>query len=591
MPNQFWPPPIVIDLLRFVGGLSNRKVRLLKSGLPGKRDMHALNQNLLQSRDLSEVRSFEDSGYLLFLYELGYQLDLFTEQQGQLVPRIAHTHAWAQRSPFEQQTDVFDAYCRMVLWNESNEWGALQLYDVEEPSQTTQLSISSVLRARKALLAQLPDLLQDTPTVEECLNRCKTYNDDWLRLAPEGEGSYEGILRHTEEGIQTLHYPDDWHDVDGFFLHQLFQTSLQWLGCITSYTDFNGVEHYTLAETWLNSAELPDHMQHPSYCVVEANLDVLLFPGANQAALLLQLERFCIPLDGERIVRYHIDKKRFFNALQTGYSFQHVHHFLEQNSRTPVPTNVLQLVQNWFQQSNQIVISKQGAIIEASTESELADKLKHWPETIPYTLLNATTLFVPSYAHAELRAWLHTQGPTQEIDYKRTLPKSLHIHSSLQVEIIPPVDLLAETVLNKIAEPLECSGRGQRVQFQITRETLERAFQDGWTYEQILRELELRTKVFSSTDRLRLESFAKSIGHVFAGEIFVVMTEDSDVLDRLEHEGGLGTYLHRLGATTAWVAAEHKERVRELLQTYSLPTTDCPRDILFPAPADEEEQE
>ena len=65
-----------------IGVFRRRRCRLLKSGLPGKRDFVEINRLLQNPQNLASIRRLEEAGYLLFLYELGYRLELFEERSG-----------------------------------------------------------------------------------------------------------------------------------------------------------------------------------------------------------------------------------------------------------------------------------------------------------------------------------------------------------------------------------------------------------------------------------------------------------------------------------------------------------------------------
>jgi hypothetical protein len=572
MTHQFWPPPLLIDLFRIIGRIRQKPIRLLKNGLPGKRDMKALNQLLLAPLDIDETAQFSQSGYLLFLYEIGYQLDFLTERDGHIHPSLDTIEAFAECTPFQQQQQMLEAYTGMVLWDETRQLDELTFHFPDE-IEPDALPIGTVQQARKSILAWLQHLPEETQrepfTERELLEQWRIQHPDLLSLATPLHDTYINVLLQQNGSLTQAKHPDDWMQIEGQFLSRVLHTSLRWLGCVQQVP---GTEDTTfqIADTWFAQELIPSAIQYPSEMIVQANLDIMLFPGRDQLTLVNHIEAFCKPIDGERILRYHIDKKRFFAALQKGLSFEQILHLLEQHSRTPLPSNIAQLLQSWHQQSSQIIISKRGAVLETSTETELLQLLQKWPDTIPYSILNTQSIFVPFHGHKALKQWLKQQPPIPEIDLERRPPQCLTIHADLRVTLQPPADLLVKPLLERVSTRTHKKKQPANTYF-ITQESLQLAIEQGLSFDEIVDFLESRAKVFSSTARLRLEAFANQIGNVFLGEAVVLATEDPDTMDRLFHEGGLSQTLTRLGPTVALAPANKRKEAEALLQSVSLP--------------------
>lgn len=588
MPNQLWPPPLLIDLFRFSGVLFHKRIKLLKSGLPGKRDFIHLNQQLLSPLDLTDLRSFEDTGYLLFLYEIGYQLDFFEESDGALKPNRERAALFLGLSPYQQQQELLDAYQRMVLWNESLSLEEVRFHTSDD-EEDAHLPLAQLFQARRQILTWLSEA-EDQEPLSQWFQRARQDDANYLGLAPEsGKGVYPTVLLQVEGNSQPARYPRDWEEIEGRFLKRVLQTSLTWLGCVR--LDDADDPEVSLAETYLTEETLPPSIAGPSELVLQSNHDLLLFPGHNQLALIAELESFCRPIDGERILRYKLDKRRFFQALQQGDTYEQMRQLLERHSRTSIPLNIDQLLQSWHQQSNQIVISKKGAVLQTDTQEELIELLTHWPKGVPYTIASQRAVFVPFYAHEPLRRWLASRPKLQEINYARKLPTCLRIDAQLQIQVVPPFDLLVEPFLSRIATRLEPDpAYPTRPLFEMTQETLQRAQEGGLSFDEILDFLEARAKVFSSTAKLRLEAFAGQLGQVYMGATTLLMTEDPQTMDRLFHEGGMGDYLHRIGPTASLLPPTLLKEAQAALKTFSLPNQDDLSSMLAP-PAPEEEDD
>jgi len=569
------PLPLLVDLLRILGVIRRRRPRLLKSGYPGKRDLQSFNKVLTQPLDAKTFRSLQDSGYILFLYELGYQLDLFEEKQGQLRLNEEHCFDFFSSSYLQQQRVLQETFPGMVLWNELHEVPALvKLPDDEDTSLIDPWRTSSVLKARQLLTEALPSLLETPKTTEECTDWLLEHLSPQINIAPQDDSDVYPRLAFQEnkKSRTPARFPEDQARLEGQFWEVLLTQSLHWMGWIES--DMQGA--WVLTQDFLvprSNEEETTYPQTPSL-LVQANLECLLFPSPHTMTHIYQIEKFCKPLDGDQLLRYRFDKDTFSNALQQGLSYQQCVDFLSEQSRIPIPENVLQVLKSWYNQCNQIVISKKGAILEASNKEELDQWTKEVLQGLPSVRLDDTHLFIPSHAHKQLRKKLQKRH-VQNIDYDQPPSRFINVNSQLRIDVeVLKQDIFAQEFLSKIAKIVTLTP--QRATYQITKETLTQAIEDGKHVEEILEFFETRAHIFPSTARLRLESLTRHIGNVYAGQAELFLTEDEESMDRLLYEGGLSVHLKRIGPAAALIVTNKRKEFESLLESFGLPNQDHP---------------
>lgn len=561
------PSSLQIDLLRLLHLIRQRHPKLLKSGFPGRRDFLLLNKLLFSSQDIEDAKLLDEHSYLLFLYEIAYQLDLFQEIEGRLYVHPTNAHAFFHSSLGEQQEQIFQAYLRLVLWSEMRFATGLQVQLQDAAPHPFPAQIQ--LQARRLLLEKLIAWLSLPLELDDIFHLVKEEEPDLLQLSARFAAQpYASIaVQLPDEKSRQAEHPEDWGVVEGAFVQQMLSQALTWLGLIAPRKSKEAP--FRLQESMLPPSIHPVSSAPPPSngptLLVQPNLEILVFPSPSLMRVLYQLEHFCTPTGGEQILQYRLEKKGFFQALRNGYAYTQIIRLLEEESRMPLPQNLRQQLDSWYQQSSQIVISRQGVVVEASSPKEMAALLEEEFLEIPHYILDAQHIFVPAHAIPLLkRVEAHNQA--QHLHYDQAPIRSLQVDKELFVRLLPQqADLFAETFLQKYAVALPEDRRGPR--YQITQASLASAQKQGHSFDALLHFLEERAQIFPSTARLRLEALTQNIGPVFAGHLPILLVQDERTMDRLLYEGGLGAYTQRIGPKAALLDPAHLDKINGILQS------------------------
>ncbi len=613
------PSPLQIDLLRWIHLIRQRHPKLLKSGFPGRRDFAPLQKLLYSSQHIEEARLLDDHPYLIFIYEIAYQLDLFQEIDGHLYVHPTHAHTFFS-SPLEaQQEHILQAYLRLVLWNEMRfvETVTVQLEDAAPHPFPAQVQI----QARRLLFEKLLGWLEFPLALDDILRLVREEEPDLLQLSARfASQPYASIwIADSPNKQRPALHPRDWPSIEGAFVQQML-SALAWLGLLKP----RRFEHEPFRRQSLStsspsspslsspsSSSLPAlllansiHMAHPIISehsadttnsthstipaqaahsaqaapsgaslyaptlLVQPNLEIIVFPSPSVTRVLYQLEHFCQPTGGEQVLQYRLEKKAFFQALRNGYPYSHILRLLEEESRIPLHSTLRQQLDSWYQQSSQIVISRQGVVIETSDADEMNALLEEEFTEIPHYILDARHLFVPAHALPLLKQ-LSAYHQAQHHHYDQPPSRSLHIDKELHIRLDPQqADLFVETFLQKYAIVLP--DQRKNLLFHITQDSLQQAQQQGFSTQELLQFLEQRAQIFPSTARLRLEALTQQIGPVYAGQVPVLFAQDERTMDRLLYEGGLGAYALRIGPQAALLDPNHQDKINQILDNLGL---------------------
>jgi len=91
--------------------------------------------------------------------------------------------------------------------------------------------------------------------------------------------------------------------------------------------------------------------------VVTPDFEVVLFPTGNDASLVHDLDRFCSREKAGHLFQFQITDKTVHRALSQGMRLSRMIATLEQNSRTPVPQNVVVSVRGWAARAGLLYLS------------------------------------------------------------------------------------------------------------------------------------------------------------------------------------------------------------------------------------------
>ncbi len=92
--------------------------------------------------------------------------------------------------------------------------------------------------------------------------------------------------------------------------------------------------------------------------IVTPDFEVVLFPTGDDAELVHDLDRFCKREKNGHLTHFRILEKGVHRALAEGMFLRRILSTLEQNSRTPVPQNVLYSISDWAAHAGLLQLNK-----------------------------------------------------------------------------------------------------------------------------------------------------------------------------------------------------------------------------------------
>jgi len=103
--------------------------------------------------------------------------------------------------------------------------------------------------------------------------------------------------------------------------------------------------------------------------IVTPDFEVVLFPTGDDSELVHDLDRFCKrEKNGGHLVHFRILEKGVHRALAEGMFLGRILTTLEQNSRTPVPQNVIYSIRDWASHAGLLQLGKKLEVRSENTE-------------------------------------------------------------------------------------------------------------------------------------------------------------------------------------------------------------------------------
>ena len=118
--------------------------------------------------------------------------------------------------------------------------------------------------------------------------------------------------------------------------------------------------------------------------VVTPDFDVVLFPTGDDAELVHDLDRFCQREKVGSLFQFRLAEKSVLRALTQGMALAEIVRTLEENSRTPVPENVLITVQDWATRAGLLFLNSDHVV--RSDNAEVLSRFAQDPGVKAYVL-------------------------------------------------------------------------------------------------------------------------------------------------------------------------------------------------------------
>lgn len=311
---------------------------------------------------------------------------------------------------------------------------------------------------------------------------------------------------------------------------------------------------------WLASAEHAARPQteFPQALIVQANFEILAFRQGLTPDLIAQLSQFAHWRSIGTACLLGLNAEQVYRGLEYGLSFDDMRQLLQRHSLRPVPENVLDALRTWANKRERVVVYENATLIEFASPADLDAAVARGLVEVRVTERIGLVRDENAVEYRHFRL-------TGTRDYGAKVERCITVADdgvTLRIDAAR-ADLLLDSELGRVAEPANSNGdAGSRV-YRLTRATLRRALENGWSLPDLDDWLTQRAGVrLSPAARLLAVPDASTS---FQLERCLVLHAPTDALaDGLMQWAGTRDLIRtRLGPTALLVAEEDVPRLRE----------------------------
>jgi hypothetical protein len=279
--------------------------------------------------------------------------------------------------------------------------------------------------------------------------------------------------------------------------------------------------------------------------VVQPNFQIFAL-GPVSEATLAQLESFADRVKADRSAfEYTLSHAAIYRGQKAGLSIDQIIAFLEEESGTALPQNVLRTLREYGEQHERIVF-RRGVALTESKSPEMMTELWNEPATkshLQQRLTPTVALLKKGRLHA-LRETLLERGLLPAIS-AQTDHCAGRLQASPDGELTPVhegPDLLLESRLQSLAEQHED-------RFRITEGAVRRAAARGIAVKEYLNELnELYHGAMPAALQMRIKAWGRYYGKASLRKAVLLEVKDSATADDLLEDAELAPLLSRFPA-------------------------------------------
>jgi hypothetical protein len=214
----------------------------------------------------------------------------------------------------------------------------------------------------------------------------------------------------------------------------------------------------------------------PQTLLVQPNLEILAYRQGLTPELIASLTKFATWKGLGAACTLQLEPHSVYRALETGDTFSTLVEKLERHGMKAVPTAVLDSLRTWSNKRDRISIFPAAALFEFPGPAELADALARGLHAVRLTDRLA---IVPNESSVDYRHFRLTSTR----DYCLPPEKCVDVEAdgvTLSIDLARS-DLLLETEVQGIAEPLARPGLQGRRLYRLTPASVAAARQAGWS--------------------------------------------------------------------------------------------------------------
>ena len=523
---------IPIRLAQFWKLVWSQPVKRTQQGNLFKRDSDRLAADGVLHGDMLDAQAeLADPG--MFAFAVARQLHWLEGPPDALKPKGVLPELFPGPLPL-LALHVGRAVLQVEEWNELGDQIPYESFATEVPS------------SRAMVLILLAALGEDASTgIDELGDRLAACHPPF-----NAGGSVVGEFKHANRRIELARL---W--VRGFLLGPMFQ-----LGLVA--TDGSGhVRLAPLGRVMMGlPTDLPEAIDYPQALIAQPNHEMIVYRQALGVDLLADLVRFADLKSTGAALLFELTDVSIYRGLETGCTSEGILELLGARSSVPVPDGVASSVRNWSRQRERIVLYPDGDLFEFDSPEDLQAAVERGLDGVPVT---PKLLLVPSDREAN-RKLLRIVASR---DYHRepepcvdTGPDGV----TLKVDVARS-DLMLETQIVRLADPVGMKDSDGRVLYRITPATLTRALRGGMAAADVTDWFALRTgSPPPPAVALLLRTCGGAPPKVRTRELVVIQVEDATLLDGLlQHPQTQDLIGERLGPTVAVIADADLPRLRD----------------------------
>ena len=539
------------DLFIYWIYVRSHQIALTRKGLVPKRVLRLISEQLLiPDHLLASAADERRSPRLDFVRYLQQELALLVNKRGRLCCPSSSTHVppfWEQ--PIEARTQV----C-LNAWTHMSSWDVLVRLD--RPTIDFDLP-----HAREVLLQQLRLLQPGVWISSDRFLRRLTMVSPRLLFRARME---HDLGSSTTPGSRWL------ADMRATWVGGALSGPLHWLGVLDTLTDEGRLLAFRLNDSGARALGIiPIIHGQPveAKIVVQPNFHIFAL-GPISEGKLAKLEMFADRVKADRSAfEYVLSRESLHRGRQIGLPTSAILTFLQQNSATAVPQNVLRTLQEWGEQLQRIVFHRDVTVCETA-EPALLERLGEdtsLQSNLGRQLTSTITLAKQGHGSALLDALL--QRGMLPARSPRNDPHTARVQATPEGELRPihsGPDVQLRARLGQLAE--ERKGR-----FFLTETAVARALNRGMSVSQYLQQIvALHRGPLPVHLELRVKAWSHYYGEVSLKEVVLLEVKDASIAEELASDPELAPLLSRLKHDSRGrllvVRLDDADKVRELLR-------------------------
>src|SRR5262249_12936755 len=214
--------------------------------------------------------------------------------------------------------------------------------------------------------------------------------------------------------------------------------------------------------------------------IAQANFEILAFRQGLTPALIGTLTRFARWKSLGTACLLELSAEQVYHGLESGLSFESMRSLLQRHGIRPIPDNVLDALRTWANKRDRVVVYEHATLIEFGSPAELDAAMARG--LVEFRVSERIGL-VPAESTLDYRQFRLTGTR----DYGSPPERCIALGDDGVTLIVEAqrADLLLDTELARIAEPANTNGDTATRTYRLTRASLRRALDSGFSITEL----------------------------------------------------------------------------------------------------------